>query len=90
MRDLQTLHPTEEGSFPVFQAVDVVRVINEQRRKRFDVYAISQVADDGGGIPKFDAYYSQMIFMILIHGKLRDLGLLLTNCVSVDEGVEVL
>lgn len=81
---LDTLHSIEEGSFPLFQTINVVKAINNQRKVNIETFGMSQLAEDDGGVPKYDAYNSQAINMLLFHGKCRDTGLLSTTCISVD------
>lgn len=86
-RWLQTLvdiHPTEEGSFPVYQALAVTKAINKQRIIGRDVFAVSQPVDDGGGTPKLRSYNSQIIDTLLIHGRCRVTGDLFTDCISIE------
>ncbi|OKL63492.1 hypothetical protein UA08_01416 [Talaromyces atroroseus] len=83
LQNLSDIHPTEEGSFPVYQALAVARAINQQRMIARDVFAVSQPLDDGGGTPKFTSYNSQMIDKLLIHGRCRATGELFTDCISI-------
>ena len=85
LQTLEKMKPTEEGAFPVYQALAVVKAVNQQRRIGRDVFGVSQPMDDGGGTPKFTGYNSQMITTILVHGKCRDVGTLFTD--SIDFGI---
>ncbi|CAI7618431.1 unnamed protein product [Penicillium palitans] len=82
LQTLEEKQPTEEGAFPVYQALAVVKAINRQRTMGRDVFGVSQAMDDGGGIPKFTHYNSQMITIILVHGKWRSTGDLFTECID--------
>ncbi|PLB44570.1 hypothetical protein P170DRAFT_392911 [Aspergillus steynii IBT 23096] len=79
LQRLRDLHPTEEGAFPVYQTLGVARAVNRQRENGFDAFAISLPVDDGGGRPKFTAYNSQRIDVLLFHGKWRGCGRLGTK-----------
>ncbi|KAH8433495.1 Zn(II)2Cys6 transcription factor domain-containing protein [Aspergillus melleus] len=75
LQKLNDVHPTEEGAFPVYQALRVARAVHRQRTEHgFDVFAISLPVDDGGGWPKFSAYNSQRIEGLVLHGKWRGSG----------------
>lgn len=81
---LEAMQPTEEGSFPVYQALSVTRAINQQRSMGRDVFAVSQPFDDGGGFPKLHSYNSQVIDTLLIHGRCRINGIFFTENVLID------
>jgi hypothetical protein len=83
LQNLSDMQPTEEGSFPVYQALAVARAINQQRMIGRDVFSVSQSLDDGGGTPKFSSYNSQIIDALLIHGRCRATGDLFTDCISI-------
>ncbi|KAK9489147.1 hypothetical protein V1508DRAFT_89636 [Lipomyces doorenjongii] len=83
LRDLEEMQPTEEGSFPVYQTVSIVKAINRQRQLGGDVFGVSLSIDDGGGTPKGSSYSSQSISTLLIHGKWRISGDLYTECISI-------
>lgn len=83
LQALEDLTPTEEGSFPIFQALSVIRAVKKQRVMGRDVFAVSQPVDNVGGT-KFDCYCSQMIGSLFVHGKLRSTGDLFTEHVLVD------
>ncbi|KAK9234645.1 hypothetical protein V1525DRAFT_42720 [Lipomyces kononenkoae] len=83
LRDLEEMQPTEEGSFPVYQTVGIVKAINRQRQLGGDVFGVSLSIDDGGGTPKVSSYSSQSISTLLIHGKWRISGDLYTECISI-------
>lgn len=53
LQTLEEKQPTEEGAFPVYQTLAVVKGINRQRKMGRDVFGVSQPIDDGGGMPKF-------------------------------------
>lgn len=82
LQTLESTKPTEEGAFPVYQALAVVRAINWQRSMGRDVFGVSQSMDDGGGVPKFTGYNSQVITTLLIHGKWKATGELFTECID--------
>lgn len=84
LQNLLELQPTEEGSFPVYQALAVTKAINRQRMIGRDVFAVSQPVDDGGGTPKLRSYNSQIIDTLLMHGRCRATGELFTDCISID------
>ncbi|KAK9367947.1 hypothetical protein V1509DRAFT_106455 [Lipomyces kononenkoae] len=83
LEHLEEMQPTEEGSFPVYQTVGIVKAINRQRQLGGDVFGVSQTIDDGGGTPKLGSYNSQSISALLIHGKWRSSGDLYTECISI-------
>lgn len=83
LRTLRDIQPTEEGSFPVYQAHAVARAINHQRMVGRDVFAVSLPVDDGGGCPKFRSYNNQIIDRLLIHGRCRTTGGLFTDCIRI-------
>ncbi|KAI1386125.1 uncharacterized protein F4822DRAFT_430998 [Hypoxylon trugodes] len=58
----------EEGSFPIFQILQVLRIINQERKSGRHVYAVCQPTDDGGGVGKFDSYNSQRLASVLVYG----------------------
>lgn len=84
LQTLVDMQPTEEGSFPVYQALAVTKAINKQRMMGRDVFAVSQPVDDGGGAPKLRSYNSQIIDTLLIHGICRMTGDLFTDCILID------
>ncbi|GAD95737.1 hypothetical protein PVAR5_4383 [Paecilomyces variotii No. 5] len=79
---LENIHPTEEGSFPVYQLSTVARAVNQQRLMGRDVFGVSLPVDDGGGSPKLRYYNSQLISALLIHGRHRASGELYTDYVA--------
>ncbi|KAL2837056.1 hypothetical protein BJY01DRAFT_47697 [Aspergillus pseudoustus] len=80
---LQSLHPTEEGAFPVYQTLAVVKAINQRRTVGRDVFGVTLPVDDGGGSPKFTCYNSQSISTLLLHGRCSFSGALLTEPVGI-------
>ncbi|KAL7940539.1 hypothetical protein V8C42DRAFT_224750 [Trichoderma barbatum] len=74
----------EEGNFPVFQILDAVRLINRERRNGLDVVALFQTVDDGGGKGKFGSYSSQLISSMLVYGRCRSTGELVSYHVSAE------
>ncbi|KAL4914606.1 hypothetical protein BDW62DRAFT_213369 [Aspergillus aurantiobrunneus] len=63
------LQPTEEGAFPVYQTLGIVKAINQQRMVGREIFGVTLPEDDAGGIPKFTAYNSQSISTLLFHGR---------------------
>ncbi|PYH91870.1 hypothetical protein BO71DRAFT_401032 [Aspergillus ellipticus CBS 707.79] len=82
LQTLSDLHPTEEGAFPVYQTLSVVKVINQLRMVGRDVFAVTQPVDDGGGNPKVTAYNSQSIRSLLFHGRYRGRDCLFEECIT--------
>ncbi|GLA45125.1 hypothetical protein AnigIFM63604_003563 [Aspergillus niger] len=68
--------PTEEGGFPIYQALAVIKLINVRKMAGKDVVAVSQPVDDHGGEPKFQSFNSQAIRDLFFHGKERTGGAL--------------
>lgn len=64
----------EEGSFPVLQILQIIRVVNRERRRGFDVCAVFNTADDGGGAGKFQSYHSQVIDTVMVYAICRETG----------------
>lgn len=83
LQNLETVQPTEEGAFPVYQAVGVAKAINRQRMMGRDIYGVTQPVDDGG-VPKVTAYNSQSIDSMLLHGRCQLSGEFFTDCVSIE------
>src|SRR5699024_10640303 len=71
LETLQSMQPTEEGAFPVYQTLGVVKAIISQRMMGREIYGVTLPVDDGGGTPKFTAYNSQPINNLLFHGRCR-------------------
>ncbi|KAI9931720.1 hypothetical protein MW887_010299 [Aspergillus wentii] len=84
LQTLKDLQPTEEGAFPVYQTLSVVKVINQQRMVGRDVFAVTQPVDDGGGTPKVTAYNSQFIRSLVFYGRCNRLGCLFEECIALD------
>ncbi|KAL5336865.1 hypothetical protein BJX70DRAFT_261923 [Aspergillus crustosus] len=84
LETLRSLHPTEEGAFPVYQTLGVVRAVNQQRMAGCEIFGVTLPVDDAGGKPKFTAYNSQSISPLLLHGKCLVSGELFTQCASID------
>ncbi|KAK6814671.1 hypothetical protein RU639_009807 [Aspergillus parasiticus] len=82
IQTLQDLQPTEEGAFPVYQTLSVVKAVNQQRIAGRDVFAVTQPVDDGGGHPKVTAYNSQSISSLLFHGRCRIRNCLFEECIT--------
>lgn len=62
--------------------ISMFKAINWQRRMGCDVFGISQPTDDGGGLPKFSYYNSQIITTLWFHGKRRATGEFFTHCID--------
>ncbi|KAL3458451.1 hypothetical protein BJX64DRAFT_279869 [Aspergillus heterothallicus] len=87
LETLQSLQPTEEGAFPVYQTLAVVKAINHRRSTMGrDIFGVTLPMDDGGGLPKFTCYNSQSIRTLLLHGRCSFSGALLTDAVSIFMG----
>ncbi|OJI97916.1 hypothetical protein ASPVEDRAFT_37382 [Aspergillus versicolor CBS 583.65] len=50
---LQRLQPTEEGAFPVYQTLAVVKAVNQQKMMGREIFGVTLPSDDAGGTPKF-------------------------------------
>lgn len=79
-----TSHILEEGSFPVAQALQAVRLINEEKAADSDIYAIALPEDDGGGTGKFMSYHSQHFDEIVITGRRGMSGRLYSELVPIN------
>jgi hypothetical protein len=64
----------EEGSFPVFQTLAIIRLINREKQIGRDVFVVFQTEDDGGGCGKLGSYHSQLISSMLLFGRCRATG----------------
>ncbi|KAL2831727.1 hypothetical protein BDW59DRAFT_124077 [Aspergillus cavernicola] len=84
LESLERLQPTEEGAFPVYQTLGVVKAINQQRMIGREIFGVTLSTDDAGGTPKFTAYNSQSISSLLLHGRCPVSGKFLTESVSID------
>ena len=51
----------ERGSFPIVQALEITRLVNEETATGNDIYAIGLPEDDGVGMGKHASYVSQRI-----------------------------
>lgn len=77
----------EEGSFPLAQVRRVVSVINEQRRGGRNVFAVSQLEEEGEQEErrsKAESYQCQDIRVVLLHGRVRATGELFQESVVFD------
>lgn len=83
LETLQNMQPTEEGAFPVYQNLGVVKAIIYQRMMGREIYGVTLPVDDGGGTPKFTAYNSQPISTLLFHGRCRVSSRFFTECVFI-------
>ncbi|KAJ5975794.1 hypothetical protein N7481_009501 [Penicillium waksmanii] len=79
-----TSHILEEGSFPISQALQAVRLINEEKRTDNDIYAIALPEDDGGGTGKYMSYHSQHFDKIVIIGRRGRSGRLYSGLVAIN------
>ena len=68
----------EEGNFPVFQILDAIRLINQERSEGRDVFSLFQTVDDAGGNGKFGSYHSQQIICLLVYGRCRATGTIIS------------
>ncbi|KAJ6789815.1 hypothetical protein PWT90_04506 [Aphanocladium album] len=73
----------EEGSFPAFQTLKIIRLVNEERRQGRDVFGLFQTVEDGGGSGKFGSYQSQALSSLLIYSRCRRTGQLFSYCMSI-------
>lgn len=64
----------EEGSFPVYQVLETVKMVSQERDKGKDVLGIFQTVDDGGGAGKMGSYQSQKITCLMIYARCRETG----------------
>lgn len=64
----------EEGSFPVFQVLRVMKFIHSEKEKGRDVVALFQTVDDGGGTGKLGSYNSQRLSSLLVYARERSTG----------------
>lgn len=74
----------EEGSFPVFQALETIRLINEEKAAGNDIYAIALPDDDGGGTGKHTSYNSQHFDRIVTIGRRGISGRLYSELVPIN------
>ncbi|RDW67453.1 Zn(II)2Cys6 transcription factor domain-containing protein [Aspergillus mulundensis] len=84
VQNLANLQPTEEGSFPIYQTLGVIKAINRQKQAGLDVLGVTQPVDDGGGTPKVTAFNSQPIDRLVLHGRSRRTGVPFAECVCLD------
>lgn len=64
----------EEGNFPVFQILEILRLVNCERRHGRDVISLFQTVDDGGGSGKLSSYHSQILTSLWVYGRCRTTG----------------
>lgn len=81
---LADLQPTEEGAFPIYQTLGVIKAINGQKQSGIDVVGVTQHVDDGGGTPKLTAFNSQPIDRVVVHGRCRTTGVVVAKCVPLE------
>ncbi|KAL4861329.1 hypothetical protein BDV12DRAFT_69510 [Aspergillus spectabilis] len=84
LETLRSLHPTEEGAFPIYQTLGVVKAVNQQRIMGREIFGVTLPIDDAGGKPKFTAYNSQSISPLVLHGRCLVAGELFTECALID------
>lgn len=68
----------EEGSFPIFQVLKVMKLIHNEKDNGRDVMALFQTVDDGGGTGKLGSYNSQRLSSLLVYARDRSTGELYT------------
>ncbi|KAJ3485024.1 hypothetical protein NLG97_g6908 [Lecanicillium saksenae] len=73
----------EEGSFPTFQTLKIIRLVNEERKEGRDVFGLFQTVEDGGGSGKFGSYQSQALSSLLLYSRCRKTGRLLSYCITI-------
>ncbi|KEF51546.1 uncharacterized protein A1O9_12463 [Exophiala aquamarina CBS 119918] len=64
----------EEGNFPLSQILDTLYLVNMERSNGWDVIALFQTEDDGGGSGKFGSYHSQDLRSLTVYGRSRATG----------------
>ena len=74
LEERRTTGGLEEGSFPVLQILQILRIVNRERRRGFDVRAVFNTTDDGGGAGKFQSYHSQVIDTVMVYERFRATG----------------
>ncbi|OGM41726.1 hypothetical protein ABOM_009885 [Aspergillus bombycis] len=84
LQDFLSIPILEEGSFPICQALEIVRLVNKERRSGKDVYAIGVTKEDGGGNGKYFSYQSQTIYELVLLGRIRETGCMYSESVSVE------
>ncbi|KAJ4163864.1 hypothetical protein LMH87_005568 [Akanthomyces muscarius] len=73
----------EEGSFPAFQTMSIIRLINKEHSNGRDVFGLFQTVEDGGGSGKFGSYQSQALSSLLLYSRCRTTGRLLSHYISI-------
>ncbi|KAL4745961.1 hypothetical protein BDW72DRAFT_210836 [Aspergillus terricola var. indicus] len=84
VQTLADLQPTEEGAFPIYQTLGVIKAMNGQKQAGIDVVGVTQPVDDGGGTPKLTAFNSQPIDRLVFHGRCRTTGVIVAKCVPIE------
>ncbi|KAL4969419.1 Zn(II)2Cys6 transcription factor domain-containing protein [Aspergillus stella-maris] len=84
LEELKSLQPTEEGAFPIYQTLAVVRAVNRRREIGREVFGVTLPTDDAGGTPKFTVYNSQTISALLFHERCLLSGELCTQMVMIE------
>ena len=74
----------EEGSFPIFQALEAIRLINEDKAAGNDIYALALPDDDGGGTGKYMSYNSQHFDNMVTLGRRGTSGRLYSELVPIN------
>ncbi|KAJ5954520.1 hypothetical protein N7501_008799 [Penicillium viridicatum] len=74
----------EEGSFPIFQALKAIRLINEEKAAGNDIYALALPDDDGGGTGKYMSYNSQHFDKMVTLGRRGTSGRLYSELVPIN------
>ncbi|KAE8380482.1 hypothetical protein BDV26DRAFT_257403 [Aspergillus bertholletiae] len=76
----------EEGSFPITQALEITRIINQENVAGNDIYAVALPEDDGGGRGKYTSYASQRFDKIILIGRRGSSGQMYSELVPVQIG----
>lgn len=74
LEEVVELTDIEEGNFPVCQILSALRLVNEERKNGWDVFALFQAMDDGGGSGKFGSYLSQDLRSLVVYARSRETG----------------
>jgi hypothetical protein len=87
VQTLADLQPTEEGTFPIYQSLGVIKAINGQKQAGNDVVGVTRPVDDGGNTPKLTAFNSQPIDRVVFHRLCRTTGIVVAKCVPIETSV---
>ncbi|CAG8050866.1 unnamed protein product [Penicillium olsonii] len=83
VHEWDTLSVLEEGSFPIYQTRETIRLINEGKAPGNEIYAIALPEEDGGGTGKYMSYNSQCFDEVLTMGRRVSSGLLYCELVPI-------